>query len=330
MKKNRLKIFVSVILLTAIFLFVMSPKENIEACLKGLVVWATALVPALLPFFFFTKILSQLGIVEYASRYLAKFTQKFFHTSGISAYIYCMSILSGYPMGAKLTADYFEAGLIDRGQAHRITTFTSTSGPLFIIGTVGIGMFQNFKLGLIILIAHFIGAFINGILYRNYMYKPEKNVITYSYQQLPQKTKNILEESMMSTIQSMLVIGGYVALFFTVITILNRYHILAPIQIFLKTLFDLIHIPTGVATGITNGIIEITKGCLDLVGSTGNISLICILLTGIISFGGISIACQALTFLKKFKIKVSFFLLQKTTHAMISMFVCFIITLFVF
>ncbi len=322
MKANKMKIILSIVLLTGIFLFVLSPEENIKACLKGLIVWATALVPALLPFFFFTKLLSQLGVVTAISQYLAKWTSKLFHTSGISAYIYCMSILSGYPMGAKLTADYYTMELIDRGQAHRITTFTSTSGPLFIIGTVGIGMFQDIKIGIIVLLSHFIGAICNGIIYRNYMYSPQT---TLTQSTVPQTEKNVLEESMLSTIQSMLVIGGYVALFFTIITMLNNYHILTPIQLFLKTLLDLFHLPTGIAYGISNGMIEITRGCLDLVGTTRNTAIACITLSGIISFGGLSVACQALTFLRKFRIKVSFFFLQKTTHAIFSMCVCAIL-----
>lgn len=326
MKQNKLKILLSILLLVAIFLFVLSPKENIEACLKGLLVWATALVPALLPFFFFTKLLSSLGVVELVSIHLAKITSKLFHTSGISAYIYCMSILTGYPMGAKLTADYYSLGLIDRGQAHRITTFTSTSGPLFIIGTVGIGMFQSAKIGLIVLIAHFVGAFLNGLVYRNYMYEPGSAVIMET--RPPQKT-SILEDTMMSTITSMLIIGGYVALFFTIITMLNNYHILTPIQLFLKTILDLLHLPTGIAYGMTNGLIEMTRGCLDLVGTTRSTAIICISLSGIISFGGLSISCQALTFLRKFRIKIPFFFLQKTTHALLSMGVCAILTLFI-
>jgi nucleoside recognition membrane protein YjiH len=80
-----------------------------------------------------------------------------------------MSVLSGYPVGAKLTADFYEKGLITKGQACRITTFTSTSGPLFIVGTVGIGMFHSAKLGIIILLSHFIGAILNGLIYRKYM-----------------------------------------------------------------------------------------------------------------------------------------------------------------
>lgn len=326
MKQNKLKIILSILLLSAIFLFVLSPEENIEACLKGLIVWATALVPALLPFFFFTRLLSKLGVVEAISKRLAKITSKLFHTSGISAYIYCMSILTGYPMGAKLTADYYEMGLIDRGQAHRITTFTSTSGPLFIIGTVGIGMFRSPLIGLVVLIAHFVGAFLNGLLYRNYMYEPS-SVLTLNTPVKPNTPST--EDSMMSTITSLLIVGGYVALFFTIITMLNNYHILTPIQLFLKTILDLFHLPTGIAYGLTNGLIEMTRGCLDLVGTTRSTAIACVALTGIISFGGLSISCQALTFLKKFRIKIPFFFLQKTTQAIISMAVCAIIVLFI-
>ncbi len=318
MKNRKWNIFLSIIILTAIFLFVLTPKENIDACLKGLIVWATALAPALLPFFFFTKLLAMLGVVQAISKRLAPITQKLFHTSGIGAYIYCMSILSGYPMGAKLTADYYAMGLISRGEAHRITTYSSTSGPLFIIGTVGIGMFGSYQLGIIILLSHFIGAFFNGLLYRNYLYNPTNTTLTLS---IP-KEENILEDTMMSTIKSLLIVGGYVALFFTIITMLNNFHILTPLQILLNSILEWLHLPTGLSYGISNGLIEMTRGCLDIVGTTNHISTLAIPLTFLISFSGLSISCQALAFLRKFRISIPFFFLQKTTHALCSVGVC--------
>ena len=133
---KRNTIFLSTIVIVLIILFVSHPQQNIDACVNGLLVWATSIAPALFPFLIFTKLLSELNFIENISIYLSPITKKLYNVPGISAYIYTMSILSGYPVGAKLTADFYEKGLITKGQACRITTFTSTSGPLFIVGTV--------------------------------------------------------------------------------------------------------------------------------------------------------------------------------------------------
>lgn len=313
-----------------IIFFIIDPKSNLEACLNGIIVWGTGVLPALFPFLIFTKLLIELNFVENVSKYLSPLTKKFYHSPGISAYIYTMSVLSGYPVGAKLTADFYEKGLLTQGQAMRVTTFTSTSGPLFIIGTVGIGMFGDKRIGLIVLLAHFIGALINGLIYRNYKYDKKVEIAsTLNYNHTP--SKNMLEEIMLNSIKSIMIIGGYIAIFFVIITIANRFNLFFPLEFLLNNIFSLLHIPTSTILPFLNGIIEITKGCLDL-SNISNISftLKTVLATIIISFGGFSIHMQALTFIKKFNIKISFYLLQKITHSVISGIIAYLICIIFF
>lgn len=325
-KKQNL--FFAIIIVCLLILFIINPTNNLEACLNGIIVWGTAVAPALFPFLIFTKLLCELNFVENVSKYLSPMTKKLYNTPGISAYIYTMSVLSGYPVGAKLTADFYEKGFLTQGQAIRITTFTSTSGPLFIIGTVGIGMFDDKKIGLIILISHFLGALLNGLLYRKYML--EKVTISSTINYSHKESKNMLEEIMLTSIKSILIVGGYVAIFFVIITIINDFNILYPIKYVLNFIFNLLKIPTTITTPVLNGLIEVTRGCLDL-SMVQNLSFTykTVIATFLISFGGFSIYMQALTFIKKFNIKMSFYLLQKFTHAVISSIIAFLICLIV-
>ena len=325
-KKQNL--FFSLIIVILIALFIINPTSNLEACLNGIIVWGTAVAPALFPFLIFTKLLCELNFVENVSRFLSPITKKLYNTPGISAYIYTMSVLSGYPVGAKLTADFYEKGLITQGQAIRITTFTSTSGPLFIIGTVGIGMFGEKLIGITILISHFIGALINGLFYRNYMF--EKVTISSTINYSHKSTKNMLEEIMLTSIKSILIVGGYVAIFFVIITILNDFNAFYPIKYILSNIFNLINIPTSTITPILNGLVEVTRGCLDL-SLVQNLSFTykTVIATFLISFGGFSIYMQAITFIKKFNIKMSFYLFQKFTHALISSVVAYLLCLII-
>lgn len=323
MKKSTLILITSTILFFIIIL-VISPKLCIEACFNGLNVWATSLLPALLPFFIFTKLLSELGVINTMSSVFSPITKKLYNTSGISGYIYLMSILSGYPVGAKLTCDLYCNKQIDYGQAHRIIAFTSTSGPLFILGTVAIGMFNNPKIGYVIIISHFIGALLNGLIYRKYLTK--KPLVGVEKLNTVSANKNLLEETMYSSIKSILIVGGYVSLFFMVITVLNNYNILSPINYLICKIIP--NVNPSVVSAITNGIIELTKGCLDL--STLNLSsnIAAPILTGLISFGGISIFLQASTFLKNININLKYYFLQKITHTIISVLLCLILSSF--
>lgn len=303
---------------------VISPEISIKACLTGINVWATNILPALFPFFVFTKILSELGFINNISKNIAPVTQKLFNTSGISGYVYLMSIISGYPVGAKITSDLYLNKVISKGEAHRIVTFTSTSGPLFILGTVAFGMFNNKTLGYIVLIAHFVGAIVNGLFYRNYLKENSENKTKILSNTL---SKNLLEDCMLSSIKSILIVGGYISLFFMIITILNNYNILLPITFVFSKLMPFIN--SNVICAIINGIIELTRGCLDLSLCGLSLNTCAVILSGLISFGGISINLQALTFLKKMNINLRFYFFQKFTHALISMAIALIICTFI-
>ena len=62
---------------------------------------------------------------------------------GIGAYAFIMGIISGYPVGAKIVTEFRKNGDCSRAEAERLLAFTNNSGPLFIIGSVGISMFGN-------------------------------------------------------------------------------------------------------------------------------------------------------------------------------------------
>jgi len=82
-----------------------------------------------------------------------------------------MSVTSGYPVGAKLVADLREDKKITKVEAQRILSFASTSGPLFMIGAVSIGMFNNPSIGPLIAFSHYLGALTLGLIFRFYNLK---------------------------------------------------------------------------------------------------------------------------------------------------------------
>ena len=319
---NKKNLFFSLLCLAVIVLLVVDPKTNIDACYYGINLWATAILPALLPFFILTAILANLGLVQKLGNLFSPITTKLFKTAGISGYVFAMSIISGYPVGAKTTADLYENHYISRGQACKITTFTSTSGPLFIVGTVGVSMFGDKRLGYLILICHILGAFLNGILYRN-TFKDESNNSIKAYSV---NTNNVLEDIMFGSIKSILIVGGYICIFYMLITMLNNYHVFAPLNNFIALIT---HSNPNSVSAITNGIIEVTRGCLDISKLNIGTKKALVLCTGLISFGGLSIHMQALTFLKKFNMPLSYYFKAKVTQTIISMLIALLFTLFI-
>lgn len=307
------------LLIIALLLLILNPKINMQSFLDGIILWAKFVMPALFPILFLTSILNFSGLTIKIGKIFSPITTKLFNCSGVAGYIYLMSILSGYPVGAKITSELYEKNIISFAEASRITSFTSTSGPLFIIGTVGVGMFGSFKAGAIILISHILGAAINGILFRN-LYT--KNCYNQAKSLNSTKQDNILENSMLSTIKAVLIIGGYIALAYMIISLFEHNNFFYLIDSYLCDIFQF---ESGTISSILQGFIEITKGCHSLGLSHLSIQLKTIIACGIITLGGASIFLQAYTYLAKFRIKLKIYFLQKILHTAISITICSIL-----
>ena len=308
-----------IMIILGIFFLIIYPSIAIDAFFQGLRIWATKLLPALLPFFILTKLLAYTPVITKFGQVLSPITSKLYGVGGVSGYIYIMSIISGYPVGAKLTSDIYSANIITKNQAHTISAFTSTSGPLFIIGTVAIGLYKNAKLGLVIILSHFLGALINGLLYRN---KKTAKTLEYNNNQ----NQNPLQESMTSSITSILIVGGFVALFYMFLQLFISLNLFTPIT-WLGSLFG---IPENISLGIICGIIEVTSGCIYLSYSPINNLILCTISTFLISFGGLSIHAQAFCYLKNFEMPYIKFFLQKLSHGIISTILSILLFLLIF
>ena len=320
MTKTRLKIgpiLVSIVVAFFIFALVFSPAVYMKSVLNGILLWGTAVLPALFPFFFFTKLLTELGIVDILATRLETITRKLYNVPGISSYVFCLSVLSGYPVGAKLVSELHQKDVLSKGAVYRTMAFTSTSGPLFVIGTVGIGMFAHKFAGLIILCAHIISALLNGLIWRKFKLQKEDYVQTSAGAKAVDISK-ALNDSMYNAIISILIVGGYIAIFFMVIDVLNNFHILSTISHCIEWCLGIVGLPKSIAAGIASGIIEVTRGCFDLSKSGAHIGVVIIAASALISWGGFSIHMQALTFLKKCNISIGVYFLQKLTHCVIS------------
>ncbi len=80
-------------------------------------------------------------------------------------FAFIMGIISGYPMGAKIACDFRENNICSKEECERLLSFTNNSGPLFIVGTVGILMYGNTAIGLLLFITHILACLTVGFFY---------------------------------------------------------------------------------------------------------------------------------------------------------------------
>ncbi len=312
-----------------IFLVLFSNK-NLVAAKSGLLLWANNVVPALLPFFIATELLSYTNIVEKIGKILNPIMRPIFNIPGCGAYAFIMGIISGYPIGAKIVTNFRENGLCTKEEAERMLAFTNNSGPLFIIGTVGITLFGNSLIGILLFITHLLACISVGICFRFWKSKKfyeDKNVKKFNKSQnLYAKNSNtvhlsnlgeVLSKSIMSAINTVVMIGGFVVLFSVILSILNSSHIIA----FIAQTFNPILKIFGIndfrfATAFISGIIELTNGAsLICAIPCKSISINIILCAFLLGFGGISILFQVFSITSKSDVSIKPYIIGKILQA---------------
>ncbi len=288
--------------------------------IEGINLWLSLIVPAMLPYFFITALLSSLSITSKISNKISPLTKRLFNVSGGCGYAFLMSLIAGYPIGAKIVADLKEKGAINQSEAIRASTFCSTSSPMFLISSVGAIMFKNSAYGLILFVSSTLSAIIIGIIFSHYNKSDKPNNQPFIS---TQKLDNILYESAYSSVISVLVVGTIITIFYIFSSILFRFNALSPII----SLFALVLGDFERAKALTFGLIESTSG-LKILSTCTYTALSMPLSAFICGFGGLSVIIQSIAYLKKAKIKTAPFIKAKLLSAVINFIITYFICLF--
>lgn len=160
-----------------------------------------------------------------------------FNVPGEGAYALIMGIISGYPVGAKIVAKLKEEGKCSNIECERLLAFTNNSGPLFIIGTLGISFLGDTRTGFLLLFTHILSCITVGICFKFWKKGKTnnlKNVISArnKFRAFPKSKKTpqdlsfsnlgeILSTSIMNSVKTIVLIGGFVVLFSVITSMLK-------------------------------------------------------------------------------------------------------------
>lgn len=345
---NKLKLgLTACIAFGMVILILLFPQRSLEAALNGLSVWLDIVLPALLPFFIVSEIMIGLGLVDFISILLNPIMKPLFRCPGSSSFIWVMSITSGYPMGAKLVSSFYQAGKISKEEGQRILSFCSTSGPLFMIGAVGIGMLSSSEAGRLIAFSHYTSAIILGLIYRFYsspkseylLENPQKNMkktasrlLSRAFQEMANARKRdgrsygeLMGDAVRNSMNSLFLIGGFIVLFSVILNLLLEIGVIQAITKALQMFIPFAPHLSNFIHGIFAGIMEVTMGCKVVSDSIAPFSSKLIAISFLIGWSGFSINSQAAGLLAKTPISLPMYILTKLGHGIVSAFITWIL-----
>lgn len=328
-KKNLLTIIFTLFL---VFLLLFS-QTNLFAAKNGLTLWAKNVVPSLFPFFIATELLNYTNLPYYLGKLTNKFMRPLFNVPGEASYAFIMGIISGYPVGAKIVNKFVEEGTCTKQEAERMLAFTNNSGPLFIIGTVGISLFGDTTIGIILFITHILACLTVGLIfgliskhnnkhlrlkYANTYTHTSKNKYPWKNLYRSYRTNStsynisdlgtILSNSITNAISTILLIGGFIVLFSIIISILNSLNIINSIS----NILQCINIPSEYGNSIITGLLELTNG-LNAISSlhTKYMSNQIIISAFLLGFAGFSIFLQIFSIAAKNNLSMKPYMIGK-------------------
>ncbi|MDR3589646.1 MAG: sporulation integral membrane protein YlbJ [Negativicutes bacterium] len=324
--------FVAVFITIAMVQF---PKDAFDSAVVGLNLWWTIVFPSLLPFFILSEILMGLGVVHFIGVLLEPLMRPVFNVPGVGAFALSMGLASGYPMDAVITSKFRKNQLCTAVEAERLLSFTNTADPLFMFGAVAVGMFGMPQLGATIALAHYISSFLVGVIFRFHRYRrdsetkdaqrPPGNIIIRAFRALynaRQEDKRspgqLLGDSVKSSMNTILLIGGFIIVFSVMIRIVTVVGLTGILSAGFASVLNLIGFNTSLAPALVSGFFEIDLGTLAASQADAPLSEKIAIAGAIIAWSGLSVHGQVASIVIESGIRMGPYMVGRVLHAILA------------
>ena len=268
----------------------MGVTSGIDICLNEL-------IPSLFPFLFFSSLIYFYG-GGFLSSISAPLLCPLFKISKNACPAVISGILGGFPSGAAIAAELYKDGKISKSEAERLPVFCNNAGLMFTVGTLGTGHFDSFKTGVIIYLFHIFSSFVAGVLTSS----SAKQTCSFKKNDKIQPILSPLPEAftkaVFRAISSMALISGNFIIFKVISSVFS---------VFFKD---------SMLKSFIFGLLEVTGGALSMPKSNTGIILSLFLL----SFNGICVHTQTLSYFSPLKLSVKKYIKWKLFCAFLSSF----------
>lgn len=296
MKKKLLYAF----LIFITVLLIINPQDSIKYARAGLNMCSEIIVPSLFPFFICSGLLIYSGFCEILARFMQPVMKPLFNVNGSGAAAFVLGIISGYPLGALTACQLFEKSYLSQSEAERMLAFCNNSGPLFILGAVGISLYQNPKVGAVLYISHILSALLTGIVFR--FYKADNfNAPAMTVATEDKSPGEIFSNVLANSIQSILTVCGAV-IFFSAVS---------------NVILDLFPIKQAIKI-CTVGLLEFVTGVNMIAYSSMPLFEKIVLSAGIVGFAGLSVHVQVLGVVSRYGLSLKPYILGKSMQGVIA------------
>lgn len=311
---KKAKIILVLIIVIGIFgLIIFYPKASCYGVKNGIDFCFMVLIPSLFPFMIISSFIVKSGISDTMGKVGGGATKILFKLPGNTFATVIISLIGGYPTGARGIRSLVDNGSITQKQAEFMLLFCVGAGPGFVINAVGCNMFNDFNIGVILFLSQVLSSLILGVIcsvfYRKSFINDVKTINTNIKKNENISISKALITSVSESITSIMNMCGFVVLFSCLISVLEAGGIIEFIaSILLKTF-----IPNSISYSIIPSLLEVTTGCKVSVGNKAPIEFIAFML----GFSGICVHFQIFSMISISFSKIKF-ILARLAHGVMA------------
>ncbi len=298
MKKKKVIIIIAVLsALTIGILLIADSAGTAETIKRCIYVCLDSLIPSLFCFMVFSSLLIKSGIGEILFTPLWYITKFILHLDRKMFSVFLLSQIGGYPVGVRLLSELNDGSKECDKLCNTALCYCYNSGPAFVIGIVGIGIYGDVKAGLIVFLSCLAANFTAAVI-MNIRRKPVSNsAVRFSM------TGKDITTCLSGAAKALMNIALAILLFNTATELAD---------------FVIGNLTGGELPYMIKAVTEITN--------IKNPGMVCPLpvVTALISFGGSCVIYQ-LYVLSAFRIDIVRFVLSRAVISALSALICFII-----
>ncbi len=194
------------------FILLKFPACSAEGVKKGIEICVNSLIPALYPFMILTNIFISSKAADLKIPFLEGLCRSAFRLPGYCAAVIVFSLIGGLPIGAKMSAELYERGLISREQWRRMLCFCVNPGPAFVISAVGMSALGSKKTGAVIYISLVFASLLIGFISRFFASDTE-TYISIPVQDKGERKGSVAERAVIKSSKSLLAVCSWVVAF---------------------------------------------------------------------------------------------------------------------
>ena len=300
---NKIK---NILLTIILILFIKNIDVVISSTYEASILFFTKVFVSIFPFIILIDILLYYDYQDFLNKIFGNILSKLFNIDKNACIIFILSILTGCPSNAIYIKDMLDNKLIDIETSNKIILFSYFQSIPFIIGTIGIKLYNSLKIGLIL----WIYIFINNLLIGIYQKNIKQTIIQYKKTIKKDKLISIIKKSIIKGITISFDILGNLIIFTIIINLIKK---LIPLN--------------SIFLSFISGILEITNGINQVSLLNINIKYKLLLTLFFLSFSGLSIIFQTTSILNNYKINIKRILIIRLVFSIITCILFYIIIL---